>query len=177
MGNFNWFVVISTLLSPLIAINVQKFIESRQEKRKRKLRIFHTLMATRANRLSYNHVEALNSIELEYHHDGKKGEKVVEAWIAYHSWLNNKEIPFEQWNLEKEKIFINLLYEMSKFLKYSHNKTQIEKGIYSPEGHANNEITQNIIQQGLADILLGKSSFPVSIEVKKIQEDTIKSSL
>ena len=52
--------------------------------------IFRTLMATRATRLSAEHVQALNGIELTFYGGGKKEKKVLEAWKAYHDHLNTK---------------------------------------------------------------------------------------
>jgi hypothetical protein len=44
--------VVAVLLSPLLAVQVQKWLEQYREKRTRKIALFETLMATRAARLS-----------------------------------------------------------------------------------------------------------------------------
>ncbi len=54
----DWLMVVAVVLSPIIAVQVQKMIESFREKRGRKLQLFRTLMATRGSRLSPLHVEA-----------------------------------------------------------------------------------------------------------------------
>lgn len=61
----DWLLIVSTILGPILAVQVQKWLELWREKRDRKLKIFYNLMATRAARVSERHVEALNSIQLE----------------------------------------------------------------------------------------------------------------
>ncbi|MER1680562.1 hypothetical protein KC846_19100, partial [Enterobacter hormaechei] len=66
----NWALAIATifatLISPLLAVRVQKIIEKSTEKRNIKINIFTELMATRSAeaRLSNEHVRALNMIDL-----------------------------------------------------------------------------------------------------------------
>jgi hypothetical protein len=53
-------MLLAVLFAPLAAVQVQKWLEHHREDRERKLRIFKTLMATRATALSQEHVQALN---------------------------------------------------------------------------------------------------------------------
>ena len=62
----DWLMIIAVLLAPLIAVQVQKWLEHHRENRERKLRVFKTLMATRAATVSPDHVQALNMIDLEF---------------------------------------------------------------------------------------------------------------
>lgn len=62
----DYLIVIATVMGPILAVQAQKRVEVWNEKRNRKLRIFYNLMATRGARISERHVEALNSIQLEY---------------------------------------------------------------------------------------------------------------
>lgn len=59
----NWLVITAIIVAPILAVQIQKFIESKKEKRARKIQIFKALMATRATPLSPLHVEALNMID------------------------------------------------------------------------------------------------------------------
>ena len=58
-------MIIAVLLAPVVAVQVQKWLELFREDRARKLWIFKTLMATRAATVSPEHVQALNMIDLE----------------------------------------------------------------------------------------------------------------
>jgi len=69
-------MIAATAISPLIAVQVTRFLADQNDDRARKLKVFKTLMATRAYSLSPGHVEALNSIDLEFA-GGSKGEKQV----------------------------------------------------------------------------------------------------
>ena len=60
----DWLVVIATLLSPVIAVQVTEYLNRRRQSRDEQLRIFRTLMATRASTLEVSHVQALNSIDV-----------------------------------------------------------------------------------------------------------------
>jgi hypothetical protein len=157
-------IVLATITGPIAAVQVQKFIERLTEGRNRKLWLFHTLMATRANRVADRHVEALNMIEIEYHNYRKgKGKRVVDGWREYHDLLNDRIMVREQWMQKREELFINLLHEMSQFLGYSYNRVDLQKGCYSPEAHGEREAIQNIISRGFADIFLGQKTFPINI--------------
>jgi hypothetical protein len=57
-------IVCATLIAPLLAIQAQKWLERFREDQERKLRVFKTLMATRATVVSAEHVQALNMIDL-----------------------------------------------------------------------------------------------------------------
>jgi hypothetical protein len=59
-------MVVAVLLGPILAIQAEKFLHSRRERRQRKLEVFRTLMANRAAGLSPAHVEALNRIDIEF---------------------------------------------------------------------------------------------------------------
>ena len=85
-------MVIAILLAPLLAVQIQKWIEIFRETRQRKLYVFHTLMATRAARVSTEHVQALNMIDIIFYKD--KAEKPVrEAWKKYLDHLNTPPLP------------------------------------------------------------------------------------
>lgn len=72
----DWLVIIAIIIAPILAVQIQKFIENRKVIKERKMQVFRTLMATRATSLSPLHVEALNMIDIEFHKD----KKIVDAW-------------------------------------------------------------------------------------------------
>ncbi len=79
-------VVVATILGPILAVQAQKTIERLRETRDRKLRVFYTLMGTRAARTAAEHVQALNVIDLLFR---RKAEKpIIDAWEAYREHLN-----------------------------------------------------------------------------------------
>ena len=113
-------MILAVLIAPLVAVQVQKYLERHQEKRERKLRIFKTLMATRGVPLSQDHVQALNMIDIEFY--GEKYKKIITSWKDYLNHLEkitkDDEERFSLWNEEKADLLANLLLVMGKSLGY-----------------------------------------------------------
>ena len=79
--------VLAIFLGPIVAIQVDKFIDSRRERRNKKLWIFRALMATRGTPLAPEHVAALNMIDIDFYRGNKREEKVIDSWKIYLSHL------------------------------------------------------------------------------------------
>ena len=73
-------IVLATALSPVIAVQVTRYLDDRTEERGRKLRVFKTLMATRAYNIDPAHVEALNTIDLEFSAKKPSEKSVLDVW-------------------------------------------------------------------------------------------------
>ncbi|MBL9029369.1 MAG: hypothetical protein JNK42_02725 [Caedimonas sp.] len=173
MENWSWtnfFIVLATLMGPIIAIQAQKILERRNETKARRICIFRTLMMTRAAMLSNEHVGAFNSIPIEFHGKGKEKE-IVDKWKLY---LKHLEVPYNEqtavaWSTEANRLFFDMLHEISKLLGYGFSRVEIEGDIYSPRGHASIETDQQIIRVGLAKMFAGEFALP--IEITNIQRD------
>jgi hypothetical protein len=63
----DWPNVLAILLSPLFALQVGKLLDNLSNRKRRKEEIFNTLMETRAQTLSYEHVRALNKIDVAFY--------------------------------------------------------------------------------------------------------------
>lgn len=155
----DWITAIAILLAPLIALQVSVWLERYREKRRRRLNVFKTLMSTRAARLSSNHVQALNMIDVEFY-----GEKeVIRAWKAYLDHLGEKQDPPELWGAKQVDLFVDLLDKMASSLGYDFDKTTIKNTSYFPEGHGRMEEEQMMIRQGIVELLSGDRHIPVAI--------------
>ena len=62
----DWLVILAIIIAPILAVQIQKFMDHRKEEKERKMHVFRTLMATRAAPLSPLHVEALNMIDIVF---------------------------------------------------------------------------------------------------------------
>jgi hypothetical protein len=169
--------IIAILLSPVIAVQVDKFIEKSRAERNRKIGIFKTLMATRGTKLSIDHVTALNQIDLEFY-GNKKFQKVVNAWKEYLDQLNVKfegDGEFKRWNEKTEDLLANLLFEMGTSLDYSFDRVAIRRNGYSPIGHGQIENENQQVRQLLIKILSGENAITtlqvVSDEIAKLNID------
>ena len=148
-------MIAATAISPLIAVQVTKYLQDRNERRNQQLRVFKVLMATRAYSLSPGHVEALNSIDLEFA-GGRKEEKAVrEAWQAYLDHLGNGGQEDQAWNIKRVDLQVELLHTMAKCLGYDFNKTQIKNASYSPVMHGRIESEQERIRKLMLEVLAG----------------------
>ena len=76
---------LAIIFSPLVALRVEKKIEMQKEMRTRKKIIFRILMAARGKKLSEEHVEALNMIQLDF----IENKNVYIKWKEYLEHLNN----------------------------------------------------------------------------------------
>lgn len=173
----DWLMILAVVLAPLIAVQVQKYLEHYREDKGRKLNVFKTLMATRAATVAGEHVQALNMIDLEF--QGKKYKKVTDAWKNYLDHLNHypKEDEKQQpvWGERRVDLLAKLLQEMGKSLGYHFDDVHVKRGIYAPQAHAQIEDENWLIRRGLIRLLYGDAnlkmdvtSFPVS------QEDVLK---
>ena len=164
----------AVVLGPILAVQIQKWLEQVRNKTERKLKIFKTLMTTRATRVSIEHVQSLNMIDIEFL--GKEYKKVISAWRNYHDHLSNGDPKSATWFEKNDDLFIELLLEMGKSLGYKFEKVMLLRTAYSPVAHGDIEIEQQTIRRGLASILSGKASFPVFFTNKNdtANEEAIK---
>lgn len=163
----DWAVVVATLAGPVLAVQVQKYLERWREASQRRERVFKTLMATRAARLSLEHVSALNLIDIEFAPTRKRFKKVRSAWKAYRTHLNEQTPSDPQlaavFFAKRVELFTDVLYEMGSALGYDFDKTQIDKDVYSTVYHGKLEVDQETIRTKLVEILTGKAAFPMTV--------------
>lgn len=167
----NAIMIIAIILAPVIAVQVEKFLERKRNEKERKLDIFKTLMATRGRTLDLDHVEALNMIDLEF--DGEK--PVTDTWKAYLDHLinipkypttegktkeekeNEKNFHYSQmdaWGKDRENYLAELLYVMGQSLGYKFDKIHIKRSIYSPQGHVDIDNDLQFLRKASIELLM-----------------------
>ena len=156
-------MIFSTLLSPLIAVQITRRLDDRKDNKSRKINIFKTLMSTRAYGLSTAHVEALNSIDLEFSGNNFFEKDVIDCWKQYLDILSNTQLTPEQWSDKRTDGLVGLLKAMSYALDYDFDKTHIKNSFYSPVAHGKIENDQEKLRIYLLDLLDGKRTLPVKI--------------
>jgi hypothetical protein len=169
-------MIAAVLIAPFVAVHVQKKLEHLKEDRERKLRVFKTLMATRAATISGDHVQALNMIDLEF--QGNKYKNVTTAWKSYLDHLgsypkDNKEAQ-AVWADKRVDLLAKLLSEMGASLGYTFDDVHIKKSIYAPEAHAQTEDEHLLIRRGLIRLLYGDSQLKMDVTSFPISEDEVK---
>ncbi|MBV6689405.1 MULTISPECIES: DUF6680 family protein [Xanthomonas] len=174
-------IILATLLGPIVAVRVQKWIELLRETRQRKLWVFHTLMATRASRLSSDHVQALNMIDLAFYGDRifgfrkrtKKEQCVLDAWREYLDHLNTliDNEPAQQWVSRGHELFVNVLYAIAVEVGLVFDRVQLKKGVYSPSAHGRVEDEQERVRQLAISVLSGEQPLTMKIESMPSDKD------
>lgn len=153
-------IVLATLLSPLIAIQVSAYLQDRREKRDRRFRAFQILMATRAANLTPEHVEALNIIDVAYYGTDRKSKDVVEAHKVYLDHLN-RPTALETWSPRREELMVDLLQKMAVSLGYDFDKVTIRRTAYNPQGFGDRDWESLQIRQLVLALLKGERWLPV----------------
>lgn len=186
--------VVAILLAPIIALRVQTKLEAAKEKRQRKLIIFKTLIATYATRVSPDHIQALNMINIEFYGI----ESVLDSWRLYHQHLitpdpqaNDASLSIkerndfaEKWLQNGNELFINMLVEMSNEVGFPFDQPTLSIGVYYPGAQQKIEEENIILREGLIKIICNREplsmdvkSFPVDVEAlnkqTKLQESLI----
>ncbi|MBZ5720089.1 MAG: hypothetical protein LAO03_06885 [Acidobacteriia bacterium] len=76
-----WLTIIAIIVGPLLAFAVQQWRDQRRERRSRKIDIVRRLLLTLKVPMAPNHVDAINSIPLEFY----SHPEIMSAWRLYTS--------------------------------------------------------------------------------------------
>jgi hypothetical protein len=157
----------ATLIAPVLAVQVQKYLERWRAENERRNNVFKTLMSTRTTRLAPAHVSALNLINIEFSGKKTRFRKVRSAWKAYFTHLGDP-VPSEEAHkpvffAKREELFTDMLYEMGAALDYDFDKTEISKEVYGTIYHKNLEEDQELLRKKLVEILTGKAAIPMAV--------------
>lgn len=150
--------IVAVLLGPIFAVVVTRFIDNHREVRARKMEIFRTLMRTRMTPIHYEHVAALNLIEIEFASESK----VIEAWRGYLNALGEALPPADDHaghaaiRKKRDSLLTKLIHEIAKVLNFEVEQLDILGGNYIPQGWNDDEWGQRLVRQGLLEVLHGR---------------------
>lgn len=166
-------MIIAVLMAPIVAVQIQKTLEVFREVRGRRLRVFKTLMATRAASVSPEHVQALNMIDLEFHE--KQFKAVTTAWKTYLDHLSSfpKDDLAQQphWGIRRVDLLTALLKEMGGSLGYEFDEVHVKKGIYAPDAHFRIDDENTLIRSGLVKLLYGESALKMDVKSLPVSDE------
>ncbi len=160
-------MIFALFAGPIVAVQLQKFIEKKTEKMLRKKQLFYMLLTTRGTPVSQEHIQALNSIDVVFYDD----EKVKATWKVLLDHFENYPVESDQdyqvkvsQCFEKAKdLLSDLLYEMGCSLGYKFDKVHLKRKVYVPRGQAELFMEGELIRKAFLDILNGKKSLPVQV--------------
>ncbi|WP_028965821.1 DUF6680 family protein [Sphingomonas phyllosphaerae] len=156
-------IIAATVAGPILAVQAQKWLERGRAIEDRRVAIFRALMTTRAARLAAAHVEAINAVPVEFYGRKPKLKAIVDDWHTYLDLLADKSLSTEAAVIERQRAFLDMLYKMSTYLGYSFSRSELEKDVYYPEGHAAIEADAETIRRGFAALLRGDISLPMRV--------------
>ena len=177
-------IVIATLLGPILAVQAQKAVESFRAVRQRKSHLFEMLMATRASRVSPEHVRALNMIDLVFYGSTifgisrrtSKEQRVLESWKEYLDHLNNKadEEALSLWATQSNELFINLLFAIAEDLALNFDRVQLKRGAYSPIAHGEIEAELTELRKAALSLITGQHALKMNVVGFPVDEEALK---
>jgi hypothetical protein len=158
--------ILAIFAAPIVALNIQKRIERLNFDAERKLNIFKTLLATRGNPISLDHVQALNMIDIEFNSQ----QDVRDAWNSYRDHLSNfppdsDAMALLIWHNRIQDFLVDLLFSMSQHLDYNLTKVTLRRA-YHPRAFGDINSQNETIRRELIAIMNGKH-----INVKIISDD------
>jgi hypothetical protein len=168
-----WWVVVATLLGPVIAVQTQKFIERASDRKRRREWIFTSLMSNRATRQNDDYVKALNLIDLEFsprRFSGSADKLVIDAWRELFGELGRGLAEDEEdinriraWNQRCDDRLVALLAAMGKAVGYKFSNEELRRGIYYPRGRVELEQSYVAFMHGISRIIRGNDAIPMKI--------------
>jgi hypothetical protein len=185
-----WLNILAIMLSPLVALQISRYLDRRRDKYNRRTSIFYKLMASRTPggiRITTPHIEALNQIDIEYHRQSffgifkiefKKDKKVLEAWKTYLDLLGEKLDPekddVKSFMRVRDEAFYDLLQTLSYSLGYDFDKVFLKNSAYYPIALQNTEYDQALIRKAVVGILTNQQSIPFSLTSFKSFDDALE---
>jgi hypothetical protein len=172
--------VAAIFLGPIIAVFATRYVDNKRDDRQRKFQIFKDLMVTRSTQINYEHVKALNAIEIEFF----KEEKIISAWKKYFECLcdlsklkkiTNPKTEAEineflkiqsenlNFNQKKQALFTKLIHEIAKTLKINIEQLDILAPGYVPQGWFDEESEQRLLRQLLIGSFSNKGGLPIMV--------------
>ncbi len=153
--------ILAILANPIIVFRIARRSDAQKEAHQRKLDIFKTLMTTRADSTSWNHVNALNTIDLEF------DTKITTLWHEYRNFLRDvddmKIKGTYLWEERRKRKLNDLLYAMALVLKHDLKEACIKDPSYMPKIYSHIEDENSSIRKGVIKILNDEKSLPVHI--------------
>ena len=186
MGVNEWLLIAGTVVGPIVAVQAQKWVERLRDGKRRREWVFLQLMATRQQRLSADHVRALNSIDIAFYGSRVLGrmrriapyQEVLDSWTIYRDHLTppddvSKKPLGEQVRFEAkaQELFINLLEKLAVATGFDFKRGELQSGSYSPIAHGTIENENTELRARTLSVLRGEHALP--LDVRSMPSDPV----
>jgi hypothetical protein len=149
-------VVIATLLGPILAVFVTRYVDRRRERTTRQYELFRALMRSRRSNLSPEYVSALNTVEIEF--AGVKSVDDAQRLLFQH--LNTRPQP-PDWIERLNRLQTRLLYAIAKQLGFEVEQLDVLEGGYVPQGWGTTEEQNTEVRNNILEVLRGKRALKI----------------
>lgn len=158
--------LLAILAGPIIGAWIATKLADHSAKRGRELEVFRTLMRTRNHNMSFDHVSALNLVEVEFLHK----RKVIAAWKDYLAELSrpahaaDAEMELVNQRAEDRRRYLSkLLHELAKVLSFRIDQFAVFERNYTPQGWFDDEQQQRYLRVLLLNLLRGQATLPIMV--------------
>ena len=148
--------ILAVLVGPILAVLITRYMDAARADKGRMLDIYRTLMRTRMVPLHWDHVGALNLVEVEF----VAHSAVVDAWKAYLASLA-QPLPSLR---DRGALLTTLLDKIAQALGIKIEQLDILRGNYVPQGWADDDTDQRLLRRRLLNVLDGNASFPIHVQ-------------
>jgi hypothetical protein len=149
-------VVIATLLGPILAVFVTRYVDKRRQRTDRQYELFRALMRSRRANLSPEYVSALNTVEIEF--AGIKSVDDAQRSLFQH--LNTRPQPSD-WGDRLNRLQTRLLYAIAKQLGFQVEQLDVLEGGYVPQGWGTTEEQNTEVRNNVLEVLRGKRALKI----------------
>ena len=109
--------------------------------------------------MAASHVDAINSIQVEFYATKGPDKKVLDAWRLYSSHLNERLWEAKErnrWGEKKFELLIDLVYLIGQSLGYENiDKAALRDNTYLPQGYVDVEAEWHKIRKAWLELLDG----------------------
>lgn len=145
-----WLTIAAIILGPVLALLAQRVLDFIREKKKQRVNLFLTLMATRLSPLAPAHVQALNSIDVVFSRRGD--QKIRDAWRKVLDQIN-VDPNTAGWLDKLNDLKVDLYQVMGARVGYTFTTDYLKRQAYLPRHYTDTETDAIHIRQTLAKIL------------------------
>lgn len=161
--------IMALIGGPIGAVELERWLSDRHEKRNRRLAIFKNLMMYRVTPLAPQFVQSLNLVDLEFDGDNPKEKAIRDRWRILLDHFNNYSAAKDP--VEKtSELSIELLKAMSAYFDYEFDEVYLKRGAYYPKFFQDVELEQHALRRKILEVLDGNRRVPVGVFEQKFPE-------
>lgn len=158
-------LIAAAVVGTAAVFQVRQWVRRAQARMRRRRDLFQVLIVTSAEKMSADHVRALNMIDLEFdgirafgqHVQSNLEKRVCERWHTYRDHLNRRapvgDSALRQWAQNGDELLVSLLVTMSASLGEDFTAEQIGRWVRMPRERPDAELSVRQIRDRFSDVV------------------------